>query len=54
MGTNRMKQQDFQTTWIRVYLVLNLGNGIGKSKAKKWCVHDMNAKRLYYNNMTRT
>jgi hypothetical protein len=50
----KMKQQDFQTPWTKVDLILNLGHGIKKSKAKKWCVHDMNAKRLYYNNMTRT
>ncbi len=36
----------------KVGLVLNPGHGI-KIKSKKRCVHDMNAKGLYYKNMTR-
>jgi hypothetical protein len=35
-------------------LVLNPNHGIKKSKTKTQCVHDVNAKRLYYKNMTRT
>jgi len=53
MGTKRTKQQDFQTTWTKLGLVLNPGHGIKKSKVKTQCVHDMNAKRFYYKNMTR-
>jgi hypothetical protein len=30
----RTKQQNFQTIWTKVSLVLNLGHGIKKSKAK--------------------
>jgi hypothetical protein len=32
-----MKQQDFQTTWIKAGLVLNPSHGIKKSKAKTQC-----------------
>jgi hypothetical protein len=35
-------------------LVLNLSHGIRKSKTKTWCVHDVNAKELYYKNMITT
>jgi len=32
------KQQDFQTTWMKEGLVLNLGHGIKKWKEKMMCV----------------
>jgi hypothetical protein len=32
---------------------LNLGHGIKKSKAKTPCVHDVNAKGLYYTIITK-
>jgi hypothetical protein len=39
-------------------LILNSNNGIikakEKAKAKTRCVHDVNAKGLYYKNMTKT
>ncbi len=53
MGTKRTKQQDFQTTWMKVGLVLNPGHGIKLSKVKTQYVHDMNVKGFYYKNMTR-
>ncbi len=53
MGTKRTKQQDFQTTWMKVGLVLNPNHGIKKSNVKTQYVHDKNAKELYYKNMTR-
>ncbi len=31
------KQQEFQTTWMKEGLVLNLGHGIKKSKEKMMC-----------------
>ncbi len=34
-------------------LVLNPCHGIRKSKIKIWCVHNVNAKGLYYKTMTR-
>jgi hypothetical protein len=33
---------------MKVSLILNPGHGIRKSKAKTWCVHDVNAKKNYY------
>jgi hypothetical protein len=50
-STKRIKQQDFQTTWTKTCLVLNLGHGIKKSKEKTWHVHNVNAKWLYYKNL---
>jgi hypothetical protein len=41
IDTKRTKQQCFQTTWTKASLVLNLGHGIKKSKAKTWCMHNM-------------
>jgi hypothetical protein len=52
MGTKRTKQQDFQTTLTKANLVLNPSHGIKKLKAKTRCAHNVNAKRLYYKNMT--
>jgi hypothetical protein len=45
-GTRRTKQQDFQTTCMKAYIIQNLAHGIKKSKAKTKtrCVHDVNAK----------
>jgi hypothetical protein len=54
MGIKRTKQKDFQTTWMKVVLVLNPNQKIRKAKAKTWCVHDVKAKRFYYKNMTIT
>jgi hypothetical protein len=53
MGTKRTKQQDFQTTFMKVDLVLNPIHGIKKLYAKIRCVHDVNARRLYYKNLTK-
>jgi hypothetical protein len=41
-------QQDFQTTWTKAGLILNLGHGIRKSKAKTRCMHNVNTKWFYY------
>jgi hypothetical protein len=49
----RIKQQDFQTTCMKVGLILNPSHGIKKLKAKTQCVHDLNVKKKnYYKNMT--
>jgi hypothetical protein len=48
MGTKITKQQDYQITWTKVDLVLNLGHGIRKSKVITRCLHDVNAKGIYY------
>jgi hypothetical protein len=48
MGIKGTKQQDFQTIWTKVGLVLNSDHGIIKSKAKTQCVQDVNATGLYY------
>ncbi len=53
MGMKRMKQQDFQITWMKAGLVLNPGHGMRKSKVKTQCVHNVNAKGFYYKNMTK-
>jgi hypothetical protein len=37
---------------MKTCLVQILSYGIKKSKAKTRCVHDVNAKQLYYKNMT--
>ncbi len=54
-STKRIGQQDFQTTWMKISLVLNPDHGIRKLKvkAKIWCVHNVNAKGLYYKNVTK-
>jgi hypothetical protein len=39
---------------MKVGLILNPSHGIRKSKIKTRCVHDVNAKRLCYKNMTIT
>jgi len=39
---------------MKACLVLSPSHGIKKSKAKTQCVHDVNAKKLSYKNMTRT
>jgi hypothetical protein len=36
---------------MKASLILNLGHGIRKSKAKTWCVHDVNAKIFYHKSM---
>jgi hypothetical protein len=38
---------------MKASLILNPSHGIRKSKAKTRCVHDVNAKKLYFKNMTR-
>jgi hypothetical protein len=38
---------------VKVGLVLNPGHGLKKSKIKTQCEYGMNAKGLYYKNMTR-
>jgi hypothetical protein len=40
---------------MKTSLVLNLGYGITKlkTKAKTRCVHNVNAKKLHYKNMTK-
>ncbi len=53
LQTQKTKQPNFQTTWTKVGLILNPSHGIRKSKAKTWCVHDVNEKGLYYKNITR-
>jgi hypothetical protein len=52
MGT---KQWNFQTTWMKTSLILNLDHGINffLKKTKTWCVHDVNAKGFYYKTITR-
>jgi hypothetical protein len=39
---------------MKTCLVLSSNHGIKNSKAKTQCVHDVNAKKIYYKNMTRT
>jgi hypothetical protein len=39
---------------MKACLVLSPSHRIEKSKAKTQCVHDVNAKKLYYKNMKRT
>jgi hypothetical protein len=39
---------------MKANLIINLGHGIKKSKAKTRCVHDMNAKGFNYKNMTKS
>jgi hypothetical protein len=53
MGTKKIKQSYFQTTWTKACLVQNPGHGIKNSKAKTRCVHHVNAKGFYYKNMTK-
>jgi hypothetical protein len=53
MGTKWTKH-DFQTTQTNASLILDLSHGIKKSKAKTWCVYDVNARGLYYKNMAIT
>jgi hypothetical protein len=51
MAIKRTKQ-DFRTTQTK-NLILNLSHVIKKSKEKTQCVYNVNAKGLYYKNMTR-
>jgi hypothetical protein len=39
---------------MKANLIINLGHGIRKSKAKTRCVHDLNAKGFYSKTMTKT
>jgi len=57
MSMKKTKQHNFQTTWTKVDLFLNLGHGLKKSKAKTQFVHNVNAKKCikkYDNNITKS